>query len=104
MKKIFSLLPLLCICACSSINNKEQEPISQTDITVDNTPLYSQDINKGKIEVYHFSSYSSVAYYHILTTYDAPCSIETYSNYFKIDKDSVSYYYSMPMFQYSFSV
>lgn len=95
------LLPLLCVCACSPlINNKEQTPV----IAEDTNTLYTIELTSGKVNISIFTSYGSVAYYHECETYDAPLTLDSYINSFVIKKDNVSYYYSIPMFQYNFVI
>lgn len=95
------LLPLLCVCACSPlINNKEETPV----IAEDTNTVYTIELTSGKLEVYIFNSYGSVAYYHEFETYDAPLTLDSYVNSFVVNKDNVSYYYSIPMFQYYLSL
>ena len=98
--KSLLLLSCMCICACSSLNNN----IDNKETPIDNTPLFKQDLNSGKCEVYTFTSYGSTAYYHLLETYDAPLTLSSYNSYFTINKDNITTYYSIPMFQYTFSV
>lgn len=103
MNKLLKLLPILvCVCSCSSLNNKETT--NKSEYTHNET--YSEiTLSNGAIEVYCFNNYgSSATSYHLITTYDSPCSLTNYNNYFTILKDSVTYYYSIPMFQYYFSI
>lgn len=94
------LLPLLCVCACSPlINNKETQVIAE-----DTNTIYTIELTSGKLYVSIYSSYGSVAYYHSLETYDAPLTLDSYVNSFVVKKDNVSYYYSIPMYQYNFVI
>ena len=112
MNKITPLLVVLStitLCSCASNINKEKynsNIISNNVEELDNKPIYKQELNDGKVEVYIFTSYTSSGggYYHLLTTYDAPLTLESYNTYFTINKDNVTTYYSIPMFQYTFSV
>lgn len=104
LSKSLILLPLLCVCACSSLNNNNgsKETINKSEYSSkeDNNDIV---ITNGAIEVYSFSNYgTSNNAYHLLTTYDSPCSLSNCDNYFTITKDSNIYYYSIPMFQYYF--
>ena len=91
----------MCVCACSSLNNNKEE--SKQECSCPTTSRYSnKELNTGAIQVYVYTSYGSYAYYRDLQTYDAPCVITYSTSDFIISKDNKSYYYSMPMFQYSF--
>lgn len=99
--KLFLLPMLMCICACSSLNNNKEE--NKQECSCPTTSKYSTtEINSGAIQVYIFTSYGSEAYYHLLETYNSPCSITISTNQFIINKEEKAYYYSMPMYQYSF--
>ena len=98
MKHLYKSLLLLVMCApiCACSSNQETKESIYGDYKL-NT------YTKGQLMVYVFQNYGSASY-QPLESYDAPLTLKVYSSSFQIEKDTTTYYYSMPMYQFSYIV